>query len=164
MMPIVDYKALYTIFVFLFGMPSQAMYTAATFTFLSIFLQMYDKFTKKQLDTDYIKSAIGIFLGYGAFLIIATRIDALAVDKVFGWQGSTQFLVCIYIIGRKAKEILIYIQSKGIPIPGVLAKRIEQMDDEKQITIDNRLSDIENKINQLNSNQTTNQSSNTSGP
>ena len=50
-------------------------------------------------------------------------------------------------IESKAKEILIYIQSKGIPIPGVLAKRIEQMDDEKQITIDNRLSDIENKIN-----------------
>jgi len=149
---ILDQELLHEIFIFLFGKPHQAMYAAATLTAINGLLNVYEEYKKDNLRKEFIEKNVFQFLGYGVFLIIATRMDALAVDAVFGWEGSTQFLVCIYIIGRKIKEILFYMQSKGIEIPGVLAKRIEQMSEEENIRLDSRLNELENRLNQFKAN------------
>ncbi|MNQ86365.1 hypothetical protein D3C85_1015570 [compost metagenome] len=46
---------------------------------------------------------------------------------MFEWEGATQFVVCIYIIGKKGKIILNFIRARGIEIPGVLDSRFEML-------------------------------------
>lgn len=156
MMISLNQELLYEIFIFLFGKPHQAMYAATTMTAINAMLNIYEEYKKDKLAKEFIEKNVFQFLGYGVFLIIATRMDALAVDAVFGWEGSTQFLVCIYIIGKKIKEILFYMQSKGLEIPGVLAKRIEQMSEEENIRLDSRLNELENRLNQFRENNSNN--------
>lgn len=116
------------VLLFLFGAPHNVMYTAATFVGINFILDFFRKYeppkTKKTLLHDILKR----LLAYMAFIIIATRVDALAVDALFGWEGSTQFLVCLYIVAREIRVILDYIRAQGIDIPLILDSRIGQME------------------------------------
>lgn len=116
------------VLLFLFGAPHKVMYTAATFTAVNLILDFFRKYeppkTKKEIFRDFLKR----LLAYIAFIVIGTRVDGLAVDALFGWEGSTQFLVCLYIVAREIRVILDYIRQQGIDIPLILDNRIGQME------------------------------------
>jgi phage-related holin len=115
-------------FHFLFGKSHEAMYTAATLIVLNTILDFFRKYEPPKTKKDIFRSAVEKILAYMAFLILATRVDAMAVNALFGWEGSSQFLVCIYIVAREMRVILEYIRGRGIEIPGFLDARIGQLE------------------------------------
>lgn len=66
---------------------------------------------------------------YLIFVILAHRLDELAVDRMFGWQGSTQQLVCLALAVREGLPVLRKIgQWAGVVPPDVLTSRLSQME------------------------------------
>lgn len=125
------------VLLFLFGASHNAMYTALTFTGLNFILDFVRKYEPPKGKKDILKDFLKRLLAYAAFIIIATRIDSLAMDDLFGWNGSTQFLVCLYILSREIKLILNYIRGQGIEIPFILETRVGNMRDHSQGTPQN---------------------------
>lgn len=117
-----------TVLLFLFGAPHKVMYTAMTFTGVNMILDFFRRYeppkTKKQVLKDFFKR----LLAYIAFVVIGARLDSLMVDSLFGWEGSTQMLVCLYIAGREIRIILDYIRQQGIDVPLILEQRAGQME------------------------------------
>lgn len=120
-------ETLKTILVFLVGTPHQALYTAATFLALNFVLDFFRKFEPPKKKMVILKESFKRLLAYLAFIIIATRIDSLAIDELFGWEGSTQFLVCLYILAREIRVILDFIRQQGINVPTILDDRINHV-------------------------------------
>lgn len=125
------------VLLFLFGASHNAMYTALTFTGLNIILDFVRKYEPPKGKKVILKDFLKRLLAYASFVIIATRIDSLAMNELFGWEGSTQFLVCLYIISREIKLILDYIRSQGIEIPFILETRVGQIREHSQGKPDN---------------------------
>lgn len=122
-----DMQILKQVFIFLFGQPHEAMYTAATLTALVFGMYFLGKYDPPKTKRQILRLVLERGFAYLAFLILANRIDQLAVDKMFEWQGATQFVVCMYIIGKKGKIILNFIRARGIEVPGVLDSRLDNM-------------------------------------
>lgn len=114
--------------LFLFGVPHSVMYTAATFVGVNFVLDFFRKHEPPKKVKELLHEFLKRLLAYMAFIIIAARVDALGVDALYGWEGSAQFLVCLYVMAREIRVILNYIQQQGIAIPGILDSRIGQME------------------------------------
>lgn len=114
--------------LFLFGEPHKAMYTGLTFTGVNFILDFFRKYDPPKKVKQIARGIGKKLLAYSAFVIIATRIDALAIGALMGWEGSTQFLVFLYILTREIRSIFDYIREQGIEIPGILSSRIEQVE------------------------------------
>lgn len=114
--------------LFLFGPPHNVLYSAAAFVGVNLVLDFFRKYEPpkkfKQIMHEFLKR----LLAYMAFLIIANRVDALGVGMMFGWEGSTQLPVSLYIMAREIRVIFTFIREQGIDIPGVLEQRTGQME------------------------------------
>lgn len=65
---------------------------------------------------------------YMVFIIIGNRIDAMGIDDLFGWAGSTQYLVILGLAAKEIMEILTTIQERwNIQVPFILNKRLDQV-------------------------------------
>lgn len=114
--------------LFLIGPPNNVLYAAATFFMVNGVLDFFRKHDPPKTKAAILRGNLEKLLAYTAFLIIANRIDAMAIGHLFGWEGSTQLLVCIFLFAREVRLILDYIQGRGIQIPFILDTRLTQME------------------------------------
>jgi hypothetical protein len=112
--------------LFLFGVPHKALYTAALFVGINFVLDFFRKYEPPKKVKQIIHEFVKRLLAYMAFLIIAARVDALELAAIFGWEGSSQYLVSLWVAAREIKVIFDYIRQQGIEIPGVLEARVGQ--------------------------------------
>lgn len=101
------------------------MYASAAAFILVNFL--IDSATKRRGLKVEVIEVLKKLLAYLAFLVIANRLDVLVVDSLFGWHGSSQMLVCLYIIGREVKFILTQVGLLGVAPPPILERRINDL-------------------------------------
>lgn len=125
-------ETLKTIFTFLFGEPHNIMYTAGTFVAVNLVLDFFRKFEPPKKKKVILQEFIKRTLAYAAFLIIANRIDVLAIGEYLGWNGSTQMPVCLYIMAREIRVIFDYMRQQGIDIPSIFGNRLNQMENPDQ--------------------------------
>jgi hypothetical protein len=68
-------------------------------------------------------------VAYLLFYILAHRLDALLIDNLFGWKGSTKMLMILGLIGKDIRQILTRLgEWSGQIAPGILISRITQME------------------------------------
>lgn len=117
---------------FLLGQPTELFYTAITFALLNLFIKTTQQTTTKRTWASVIQFMKKDMLAYLSFIIIANRIDATGVGQLFGWYGETRILVVLWVISREIKQVLEFVvMSTGIKIPGILEKRLKEMEDGK---------------------------------
>lgn len=86
---------------------------------------------------------------YTIFIMLGNVVDKLAVNAVFEWEGSTQFLICLFIVSKEATVVKNYLALKyGIDIP-VLNERIEQLGRVGQRTRSADPDDLNSRISSL---------------
>lgn len=108
---------------FLIGQPHNVMGTAFTAVLINVFI---DLFLKKGFKASFLEGFERAF-AYFAFIVIAVRLDGLFVDSLFEWEGSTQFIACLYIVGREFSKVVQYLEKRfGFSIP-IITDRLEQM-------------------------------------
>lgn len=109
---------------FIIGEPHRIMGTAFLIVVVNMVVDMY--LTKTVWKS--ISKGIERLFGYLAFIIIAVRIDDLFIDELFQWEGSTQFLVVLYVVGRELRKIVRYLEERfGFSIP-IINDRLDQME------------------------------------
>lgn len=126
-----------------------AISTLAVILFFGTVVDVLNATDKKEA---LVKSLKKIF-AYFIFLVVAHRIDVLAVDRLFDWKGSTEYLVILGLAVREGKPLLIRIGAwAGVLPPELLTKRLDQMEQGKvsDSYIDSR--ELELKIQNLREN------------
>lgn len=113
--------------LFLFGQPNNMMTSALTFIAAGFVLSLMMTYDPPKTKRQILKESLERYIAYAVFLVIAVRIDSLAIDSMMGWEGSSQSLVLLYIIGTQIQKVLQYFRSKGIEVPGFLAGRADQL-------------------------------------
>jgi len=113
--------------LFLFGTPHNVMYSAAAFVGVNLVLDFFRRYEPPKRIKQILHEFLKRLLAYMAFIVIAARIDAHDVSAMFGWEGSTQLPVCLYIMAREIRVIFSFIREQGIDVPITLDNRVEQM-------------------------------------
>lgn len=113
------------VILFIIGPNSQTLCTAAVFFGLgSVF-----KIKKEGLNRLSIDQVIKNGMSYLAYLIIANRLDAMGVNNLFGFQGSSQLLVAVWIAIRELRVIMGDIRAiGGVEPPPIMSDRMDQME------------------------------------
>lgn len=115
---------------FLIGDISSAPLSAAMATLGSVMLMVFIYETLSTPNHKEGAAAVGKrLLAYLVFIIAAHRLDELAADAMFGWKGSTQYLICIGLSVTEGLPFLRRIaQWAKVAPPEVLVNRLSQME------------------------------------
>ena len=63
-------------------------------------------------------------LSYLMFLLIANRMDAMGLNMLLGWQGTTQLLVAAWIAITEVKNIFLAVKQFGeVDPPAIISER-----------------------------------------
>lgn len=109
---------------FIIGKPHEVMGWA----FLVVLVNIIVSSIRTKTIIPNIKEGLETAFGYLAFIILANIIDRLAIDNLFGWTGSTQFMVCLFIVAREIRKIYSWLTERfGFTIP-ILDSRLSQME------------------------------------
>lgn len=110
---------------FLFGQLTNAFWTMIAFVGGNVVL---GRFRKERLPwREYLSGEFKKLIIYLVFVMIANRIDELAVGPLYGWNGSTQLLVSLGLIAKELKTAFELFDELGVEVPFVLQKRTDQM-------------------------------------
>lgn len=140
---------------FVIGKPHQTMGVAYLLVVLNIAVSY---FRTKAFKTSF-RDGMEKMFAYTCFIIMANVLDMLAIDNLFGWEGSTQYMVCIYIVAREIRMISNYLTERyGISIP-ILDNRLSQMEQgqtnanymwqDPSVDLDSRISRLRNELDAL---------------
>lgn len=100
----------------------------ATLGFIMLIALIYETFSSRNRK----EGAAGVLrrvIAYLVFLIVAHRLDELAVDRMFDWKGSTQYIITLGLCVTEGLPLLRRIgQWADVTPPDVLTRRLSQME------------------------------------
>lgn len=114
-----------SVLLFVFGEFTKAFKTLLVFIPITTITLMFR--SKKNQYPKILKESLKKLIAYLMFIIIAVRIDDLAINALFGWEGTTQLLVCLGLIAKELRQMIINIEKMGYKAPSVLTKRINEL-------------------------------------
>lgn len=91
---------------------------------------------------------------YTVFISLGNMMDLLMMDELTGWEGSSQFLVCLDIIRREAKSLMELLEKNyGIVMP-ILNSRLDALEQQQRGTapvpveenLDRQLQELKDEI------------------
>lgn len=111
------------IYVFVLGEPNQMVGTVFLFILLNAGVSLF----RKEAFSKTFREAWEKVFAYLTLIIIANRMDAMAVNDLINWEGPTRLIACLYLFARECKLIMTYLKDKyGINIP-IINSRLDQM-------------------------------------
>lgn len=135
------------VFTFFMGKPHKVMAYAYILLLMNIIL------TSFKGKSFHIVDHFEKIFAYTMFIILGNIIDAIAVNAMFEWEGSTQFLICLYIISKEAAVIKNYLTAKyhiNIPILNERLGQIEQKtEDHDPNTLNARIDTLRRELEDL---------------
>ncbi len=118
----------YKIITFIIGPITPTLITAIFFCLGASGARLVQQGFKKEVLSKIFKRILSYFF----FLMIANRLDSMGVNTLFGWQGTTQLLVAVWIAVTEVREIITIIKQFGeIELPPIMEDRLNQMEQGK---------------------------------
>lgn len=155
-----DRELLQSILHFVVGPVHKVLNTLILVTVLNTGI---DLFLKKGFKAS-VKNLGERLFAYTILIIVANRIDDLLVNDLFGWQGSTQFLVCLALVSRELKVITTYIYERFGIRTAILDRRLDDMAESRldpsyrppdNPTLDHQIERVQKDIEHLNDHEPT---------
>ena len=109
---------------FIIGKPHKTMGMMYILVFMNMIISMFQtKNVRVSLSESFEKA-----VAYTVFIILGNFLDNLIINQLFNWTGSTQFLICLYLVAREIKMVKDYLSQRyGIDIP-ILNERLTHLE------------------------------------
>lgn len=109
---------------FVIGKPHKTMGMMYVLVIMNMIISMFQTKNVRVSLSESLEKAVA----YTIFIILGNFLDNLVINELFNWTGSTQFLICLYLVAREMKMVKDYLSQRyGIEIP-ILNERIGQLE------------------------------------
>lgn len=109
---------------FVIGKPHKTMGMMYVLVLMNTIISMFQTKNVRVSLSESLEKAVA----YTVFIILGNFLDNLMINELFNWTGSTQFLICLYLVAREIKMIKDYLSQRyGIEIP-ILNERLTHLE------------------------------------
>ena len=109
---------------FIIGKPHKTMGMMYVLVLMNAIISMFQTKNVRVSLSESLEKAVA----YTVFIILGNFLDNLVINELFNWAGSTQFLICLYLVAREIKMVKDYLSQRyGIEIP-ILNERLTHLE------------------------------------